>query len=498
MTPYMRGILTVAAVGAAGLVGWYLQRGTETGDVGVATAPVAPSAEETATVEETTEATAGDTAATAETTGAPEAEEDVAGVAPETEPEAPVVTEAEAEETDVADGTAPEADTETTPEDTAAATETPEPEAEAEETSTAEFDIIRVEPGGSAMFAGRATPRSRISVTMNGEEVAASDTDATGSFFLFADLGPSGAPRSLSIVETLEDGTTRETGSSVILGPVPDVPVAVAPPQPAAPETASLPTSDETETAEASGVEAPDEETGDSIASLDTEPADVPEVALETPEETGEADIDAPATVETTEPEPVLVEETTEQPVRPTVLVADDDGVRVVQSSGDQPEAMSNVSIDAITYDATGEVALSGRAVGSSRVQVYLNNQPLVATGIEDSGQWRVDLPDVDTGTYTLRVDEVDAEGTVISRAETPFRREAVEAIQALDEEQRATSTEVAPVSLITVQPGNTLWGIADEKYGDGFLYVRVFNANVDRIRDPDLIYPGQIFTVPD
>ena len=53
-------------------------------------------------------------------------------------------------------------------------------------------------------------------------------------------------------------------------------------------------------------------------------------------------------------------------------------------------------------------------------------------------------------------------------------------------------------MSLITVQPGNTLWGIASEKYGDGFLYVRVFEANTDRIRDPDLIYPGQIFTVPD
>ena len=47
-------------------------------------------------------------------------------------------------------------------------------------------------------------------------------------------------------------------------------------------------------------------------------------------------------------------------------------------------------------------------------------------------------------------------------------------------------------MSLITVQPGNTLWGIAREKYGEGILYVRVFEANTDRIRDPDLIYPGQ------
>ncbi|MDE0211734.1 MAG: LysM peptidoglycan-binding domain-containing protein, partial [Boseongicola sp.] len=46
--------------------------------------------------------------------------------------------------------------------------------------------------------------------------------------------------------------------------------------------------------------------------------------------------------------------------------------------------------------------------------------------------------------------------------------------------------------------PGNTLWGLARKKYGRGILYVRVFEANTDRIRDPDLIFPGQIFAVPD
>ncbi|MGR3529772.1 MAG: LysM peptidoglycan-binding domain-containing protein, partial [Sulfitobacter sp.] len=45
---------------------------------------------------------------------------------------------------------------------------------------------------------------------------------------------------------------------------------------------------------------------------------------------------------------------------------------------------------------------------------------------------------------------------------------------------------------------GATLWAIARERYGDPFLYVRVFEANRDSIRDPDLIYPGQVFDLPD
>jgi nucleoid-associated protein YgaU len=92
-------------------------------------------------------------------------------------------------------------------------------------------------------------------------------------------------------------------------------------------------------------------------------------------------------------------------------------------------------------------------------------------------------------------VDEIAADGSVVSRMETPFQREPVQTILALVEEEADLG---APVRLVTVQPGNTLWGISRRSYGEGTFYVRVFEANRARIRDPDLIYPGQVFTVPD
>ena len=55
-----------------------------------------------------------------------------------------------------------------------------------------------------------------------------------------------------------------------------------------------------------------------------------------------------------------------------------------------------------------------------------------------------------------------------------------------------------APLRVLTVQPGNTLWQIARDRYGEGLLYVRVFEANRGQIRDPDLIYPGQVFDLPE
>jgi nucleoid-associated protein YgaU len=49
----------------------------------------------------------------------------------------------------------------------------------------------------------------------------------------------------------------------------------------------------------------------------------------------------------------------------------------------------------------------------------------------------------------------------------------------------------------VTVQPGFTLWAIAKENFGSGVMYVQVFDANRDKIKDPDLIYPGQVLSVP-
>jgi nucleoid-associated protein YgaU len=48
------------------------------------------------------------------------------------------------------------------------------------------------------------------------------------------------------------------------------------------------------------------------------------------------------------------------------------------------------------------------------------------------------------------------------------------------------------------VQPGFTLWGIAEANFGDGIAYVQIFQENRENIRDPDLIFPGQIFQLPD
>jgi LysM repeat protein len=48
-----------------------------------------------------------------------------------------------------------------------------------------------------------------------------------------------------------------------------------------------------------------------------------------------------------------------------------------------------------------------------------------------------------------------------------------------------------------TVQPGDTLWGIALQYYGQGNDWPTVFNQNTAEISNPNLIYPGQVLAIP-
>jgi nucleoid-associated protein YgaU len=47
------------------------------------------------------------------------------------------------------------------------------------------------------------------------------------------------------------------------------------------------------------------------------------------------------------------------------------------------------------------------------------------------------------------------------------------------------------------VQPGNSLWRLARRTYGEGLRFSVIYEANKDRVRDPDLIYPGQVLSLP-
>lgn len=183
-----------------------------------------------------------------------------------------------------------------------------------------------------------------------------------------------------------------------------------------------------------------------------------------------------------------------EEAVVPTIVLADETGVDVLQGGAQSvsTEGVSNpLSLDTISYDDSGAVVLAGQGESAQFVRVYMNNEPVQTELVPDDGQWRVVLPDVDQGLYTLRVDEIDAAGAVQARVESPFQRANPETL-------KDAAVTQPDKSRVVVQPGHTLWELAESTYGDGVKYVQIFHANKDTIRDANLIYPGQIFKLPE
>ncbi|MEX6632111.1 LysM peptidoglycan-binding domain-containing protein [Hyphococcus lacteus] len=157
----------------------------------------------------------------------------------------------------------------------------------------------------------------------------------------------------------------------------------------------------------------------------------------------------------------------------------------VLQDPRDAAEGLGPLSLDVIDYDDTGAVIFSGRADPGRVVQLFINRRLIGQVAADEEGKWMI-APEiqVDPGVYQLLVIQLDEDGRPEYAIELPFERATLDQIELRD-------------GKVIVQPGNSLWRIARRAYGRGAQYTIIYEANVDQIRDPDLIYPGQIFEVP-
>lgn len=158
----------------------------------------------------------------------------------------------------------------------------------------------------------------------------------------------------------------------------------------------------------------------------------------------------------------------------------------VLQDPRDTPEGMGPLSLDVIDYDDAGAVIFAGRAEPGRVVELYINRQLIGRVPADEKGRWTI-APEgeIPPGVYQLLVVQLDENGRPAYAIELPFERATMDQIELRD-------------GKVIVQPGNSLWRIARRAYGRGAQYTVIYEANVDQIRDPDLIYPGQIFDVPD
>jgi len=367
------------------------------------------------------------------------------------------------------------------------------------EQSVPQFDVVRVEPKGDMVVAGHGEPNAGIAVLADGKVIADGKADAAGQFVLIPNLAPGG--HSLSLRSTLPRGGAAIESEQSVTVYIPrekgeEAAVALAEPgkptilmkDPTAAETA-LP--DKAVGARKTEAPAPQKvgktavaQPAAGAAKPEAFSAKVPETSREN---TAKADV---------EPKP--------------------------------QEAKPAVSIKTAEVVEPGGFFATGRAPAGAHIRLYLNGSIFAEVVAGKDGHWSVTIgKGLIPGQYAVRADQIDGKGQVTARAEVTFlyKNEAKVAEAAPKEgpqpsikpqettvagaEPEITASTKAPsasqpenavvaeIQTTTVEKGNSLWRISRQTLGHGKRYTEIYAANSTQIRDPKLIYPGQVFVIP-
>ncbi len=308
------------------------------------------------------------------------------------------------------------------------------------------FDIINVDEQGQAVIAGRAAPNSFVKIYNGDVLIGEVQTNQYGEFVFIEDLLPGNYELSL-----LSSNGIKSLDTVSIL--VPD----------------SVGSSE-------SVVALNDEIAPNSVGN--SEPVEVLNDEI------------APDSVGNSEPVEVLNDEIALDSVgnsEPVVVLNDEQGQvkKVIQGAAEASSEAKDLTFDALSYSEEGTLNLSGKAKPQSIVEAYVDGKLVGSTTTGDDGFWVMNLENpVKPGDYILRFHQLEND-EVISSLETPIRQSDLSEVDLKEQ-------------TVVVQPGNSLWRISRRFYGRGILYTIIFKANNDQILNPHLIYPGQIFKVPD
>ncbi|TKB10929.1 MAG: LysM peptidoglycan-binding domain-containing protein [Mesorhizobium sp.] len=381
---------------------------------------------------------------------------------------------------------------------TAPAASAPATQAPAAGPTLPTFDVVRVEGNGSIVVAGSAAPNAKVEILNGGAVLGSTDAGPDGAFAIVLD-------------DPLKPGDYTITLRATAGG------VAVA-------------------SAQTAVVSVPQSPTGQVLAMVEEpgKPSELltvpqPQAKPAAPAATDQTAAQAPAASAPAATAPAAADQAS-APATPAPAAGE-----------------PKIAVEAVEIDGS-KIFVAGTADPGRKVRAYADDMLLGEAQTSPDGHFLIEAKrDIPVGSYTIHVDGLADDGAkVVARAAVPFEREPGESIAAVAPNEakpgeakpaEAKPAAEAPASAATkpattapaaeapakaaeatpsagvaetvapklehadgsviIRRNDTLWRISRRVYGHGTRFSTIYLANQDQIRDPDRIWPGQVFKVP-
>ena len=302
------------------------------------------------------------------------------------------------------------------------------------------IDLARVKPDGAAVFAGTTAPNAKIRIfegdILLGETIA----NANGEWVIVLEKSLAAGQHLISVAMERSDGTTEMADRSLAVEIYQDT------------ETKPL------------------------VALLPETATEVP-VLIQSPD-----DVDKAKPAATASEAIVADAAKADATMSETAAAAPGKAEANSQISASQIAALAP---SAIVWRDASRILISGTSRGGVRVAVNDAKGQFGEALVLADGAWQVaGSLDMDIAVNQLRFALFDDANQIIARYDLPVKARDL-----------AKGQDGSP--LVVVNKGDMLWRIAYHQLGEGVKYVDIVRRNQQDIADPDLIFPKQIFAVP-
>ena len=145
-------------------------------------------------------------------------------------------------------------------------------------------------------------------------------------------------------------------------------------------------------------------------------------------------------------------------------------------------QGVRGLALDSSEHFDNEKLRLKGRSIPNAEIQIFISKK-LIGKSIADAqGNWEFSINEIVFENYDLEIKST-FENNILS-LKTEILNGKIDSKLFFEKE-------------IIVENGNSLWRIARKTLGGGILYAEIYKNNKKIINDPDLIFPGQVFKIP-